>query len=307
MCHGDTAMTMDGLQPDGCLTLTDRATFIGTCAIVVALATPGFAQNPVVDHLRVAHMNGVRSEYVPDMSCELRFQGGGLSEYDYSISLWDDYYCGRRKPHRRSSCRSAGRCCPRSVPHAYSSSPSIHLHRATEGGGVVGNPNMIVNPYVPAVKVPPFKVPAERRVTAPTTVQTPTQPSPPEISPSHPIIPPAPVAPENSPRISAPESIPPDFEDEMLEPAAPVIPPEPADVPHVPPVPELPKNQLPTLSATPTHESIIAPMPVSVLSPASGNVSQRDSLLPPIPIAFESQPSVRNRGTSRLIDYLQRQ
>ena len=306
MCHGDTAMTTDGLQPDGCLTLTDRAMCIGTCAMVIALATPGFAQNPVVDQLHVALRNGAQPEYVPDLSCEPRFQGGGLSEYDYSISLWDDY-CGRRKPRRRSSCRAAGRCCPRSVPQAYSSSPSIHQHRATEGEDVVGNPNMIVNPYVPAVKKPALKVPAERRVTAPTTVQTPTQPSPPEISPSSPSIPPAPVAPENSPRISAPESIPPDFEDETLDPAAPVIPPEPADVPRVPPVPELPKNQLPTLSATPTHESIIAPMPVSVLSPASGNVSQQDSLLPPIPVAFESRPSVGNRGTSRLIDYLQQQ
>ena len=301
MCHGDTAMTTDGLQPEGCLTLTDRATFIGACAMVIALAVPGFAQNPVVDQLHFAPRNGAQPEYVPDLSCEPRFQGGGLSEYDYSISLWDDY-CGRRKPRRRSSCRSAGRCCPRSVPQAYSSSPSIHVHRATEGEGVVGNPNMIVNPYVPAVKVP-----AERRVTAPTTVQTLTQPSPSEISPSSPIIPPAPVAPENSPRISAPESIPPDFEDETLDPAAPVIPPEPADVPHVPPVPELPKNRLPTFSATPTHESIIAPMPVSALSPASGNVSQQDSLLPPIPVAFESRPSVGNRGTSRLIDYLQQQ
>ena len=299
-------MTTDGLQPDGCLTLTDRATFIGTCVMVIALATPGFAQNPVVDQLHVALRNGAQPEYVPDLSCEPRFQGGGLSEYDYSISLWDDY-CGRRKPRRPSSCRAAGRCCPRSVPQAYSSSPSIHQHRATEGEDVVGNPNMIVNPYVPAVKKPALKVPAERRVTAPTTVQTPTQPRPPEISPSSPSLPPAPVAPENSPRISAPESIPPDFEDETLDPAAPVIPPEPADVPRVPPVPELPKNQLPTLSATPTHESIIAPMPVSVLSPASGNVSQQDSLLPPIPVAFESRPSVGNRGTSRLIDYLQQQ
>ena len=215
MCHGDTAMTTDGLQPDGCLTLTDRATFIGTCAMVIALATPGFAQNPVVDQLHVALRNGAQPEYVPDLSCEPRFQGGGLSEYDYSISLWDDY-CGRRKPRRRSSCRAAGRCCPRSVPQAYSSSPSIHQHRATEGEDVVGNPNMIVNPYVPAVKKPALKVPAERRVTAPTTVQTPTQPSPPEISPSSPSIPPAPVAPEHSPRISAPESIPPDFEDDPL-------------------------------------------------------------------------------------------
>ena len=298
---GDMAMTTDGLQPDGCLTSNDRVRFIGACAIVIALATPGFAQYPDVDHLPVAHMHGVRAEYVPDTSCEPRFQGGDCSDYDYCMSLWEDY-CGQRKPRRRSGCHSARRYYPRSVPYANSYSPPAHLHRPTEEGGVVVNPSVIVNPHAPSVKAP-----VEQPVTTPTTVQAPAQSSPPENSPSSPPVPPAPIAPENSPRVTAPESIPPDFEDETLEPAAPVISPEPTDVPHVPPVPELPKNQLPTLSAAPTHESMIAPMPVSVPSSTSVHVSQQDSLLPPIPIAFESQPSVGNHGTSRLIDYLRQQ